>query len=195
MRQRKKNELRERLVAVTVELVGERGLDGFTVDEIAARAGVGRATFFRYFESLNAAIVVGFYEQRLRAMVALVHEAPAALGPVDTLGWMFDRMVALHHQEQAAVLRQFLLLQSSKTLQAIALQHQATVHEEVLAEALLPRFGRLRKDDLRPRILVSATLAAIRSMADIWAQGGGRMDLQKMMRQVIRQLKEGFGAD
>lgn len=193
MRQRKKSELRDRLIAVTVELVEERGLDGFTADEIAARAGVGRATFFRYFDSLNAAIVVGFYDHRLRSMVNLVREAPASLGPAETLGWMFDRMVDLHAQEKPAVLRQFLLLQQHPPLQAIALQHQATVHEEVLTEALRPRFGRLRKDDLRPRILVSATLSAVRSMADIWTQGGGRADLRQMMRQVIRQMSRGFG--
>ena len=44
------------LVAAAVELFRTRGYDDTTIDDIAAAAGVGRRTFFRYFRSKEDAI-------------------------------------------------------------------------------------------------------------------------------------------
>ncbi len=49
-------EVRRSLVAAAVELFRTRGYDDTTVDEIAAAAGVGRRTFFRYFPTKEDAI-------------------------------------------------------------------------------------------------------------------------------------------
>jgi len=43
--------VRERLAQAAFELFDERGFDATTVDDIAARAGTGRTTFFRAFGS------------------------------------------------------------------------------------------------------------------------------------------------
>jgi AcrR family transcriptional regulator len=49
-------EVRRDLVAAAVRLFTERGYDETTIDDIAAAAGVGRRTFFRYFRSKEDAI-------------------------------------------------------------------------------------------------------------------------------------------
>jgi AcrR family transcriptional regulator len=49
-------EVRRDLVAAAVRLFGEQGYDDTTVDDIAAGAGVGRRTFFRYFPSKEHAV-------------------------------------------------------------------------------------------------------------------------------------------
>ncbi len=46
----------ERLVEAAFALFEERGYDDTTVDDIAARAGVGRTTFFRHYGSKEAVI-------------------------------------------------------------------------------------------------------------------------------------------
>lgn len=48
--------MRRDLVAAAVALFAERGYDDTTVDDIAAAAGVGRRTFFRYFRAKEEAI-------------------------------------------------------------------------------------------------------------------------------------------
>lgn len=49
-------EVRRDLVAAAVRLFQSQGYDETTVDDIAAAAGVGRRTFFRYFRSKEDAI-------------------------------------------------------------------------------------------------------------------------------------------
>lgn len=49
-------EVRRDLVAAAVALFHDRGYEDTTVDDIAAAAGVGRRTFFRYFRSKEDAI-------------------------------------------------------------------------------------------------------------------------------------------
>ncbi|MDT7710191.1 MAG: hypothetical protein QOG20_5798 [Pseudonocardiales bacterium] len=49
-------EVRRDLVAAAVELFRTKGYEDTTVDDIAAAAGVGRRTFFRYFRSKEHAI-------------------------------------------------------------------------------------------------------------------------------------------
>ena len=50
---------RERLVFAAVDLFNEQGYDATTVAEIAARAGVTKSTFFRYFPDKREILVAG----------------------------------------------------------------------------------------------------------------------------------------
>ncbi|RWZ59622.1 TetR family transcriptional regulator [Labedella populi] len=57
VRERRKNETSSRLVSASRRLFTERGLNGFTVEELCAEVGVSRRTFFNYFASKDDAVL------------------------------------------------------------------------------------------------------------------------------------------
>lgn len=71
-RERKKTELRARVLSVAIELFSRHGLDAVTIDQIAEAADIGKGTFYNYFASKED-IVVAFMadlEARLAPRVA-----------------------------------------------------------------------------------------------------------------------------
>ncbi|WP_428375968.1 TetR/AcrR family transcriptional regulator [Lichenicoccus sp.] len=85
---RNEDDVRVRLQGAALALFRERGYDRTTAAEIAARAGVTERTFFRHFPDKREALFDG--EARLRAaLTASIADAPAGLGPLDTLFWAF----------------------------------------------------------------------------------------------------------
>ena len=51
LRQRKRQQIRERLTRTAVALFLERGFEATTLDDIAAAADISRRSFFHYFAS------------------------------------------------------------------------------------------------------------------------------------------------
>src|SRR5919202_5100227 len=89
LRERHMDRTRAAIVEAALSLFGEKGFTDTTIDEIAARADVGRRTFFRYFPAKEA---------------VLFHHAEAQVD--DTLEALRDRLAAEPpYQALLAVLR------------------------------------------------------------------------------------------
>jgi AcrR family transcriptional regulator len=72
---------RDRLIDAAFELFDERGYDQTTVDEIAARAGAGRTTFFRLFRAKED-VIFPPHEALLEAAAARLATATAETADV-----------------------------------------------------------------------------------------------------------------
>ncbi len=76
-----KREVSDAVLDTTAALVSERGLADLTMAEIAERSGIGRATLYKYFPSLEAVLgachqrAVGRHLAELRAL-AIADEPP-----------------------------------------------------------------------------------------------------------------------
>ena len=192
LRDRKKQQLRRRIVESALTLVATRGIDGMTADDISASAEVGRATFFRYFDSKEAAIIVGFYEQRLTALVEVLGEAPRELGPMDAVIWTFRKLGNRPDRQLKLVRLHARMVTTSPTLRAKAYEFQ-TRYEQALADAVAGRFRRARPDDVRPRLVATATLAVVQACIEHWAAKRESLDLTELVIDGLEQLKAGFG--
>ncbi|MBK7951049.1 MAG: TetR/AcrR family transcriptional regulator [Deltaproteobacteria bacterium] len=77
-RERRKQEVRERILAVARELFAKQGFEATTVDEIARVADVVPATFFNHFQSKQAllGLMAGEVFETLHSMTAQHLEGP-----------------------------------------------------------------------------------------------------------------------
>ncbi len=69
-RKRQAQETRERILSAAIALVEEKGIDGFTIDDIQERTGCSRGLFYNYFQSLNDIVseIVGVTENQYKSI-------------------------------------------------------------------------------------------------------------------------------
>jgi AcrR family transcriptional regulator len=89
----------ERILEAAREAFAERGLQ-VGVEEIARRAGVGKATFFRRFPSKEA-LVLAVFEGFVEEVEAAARDAAANPDPLDGLREFLRHHMAMQAQNQA----------------------------------------------------------------------------------------------
>ena len=172
--ERKRLANRERIAFAAATLVAANGLAGTTVERIAESAEVGRATFFRYFSSKEAAVAEGISHQWLNRITEAVagqpEHLPAAAALVAAFGELADGFSAIDDQVRDLAT----LTRSSETLSAWTLQVYVG-YETAIADLLAPRFADLEPDDPRPRLLGALAMASVRFALDDWLARGGSL--------------------
>lgn len=86
--------MRERLQRAALELFAERGFDGATTEQIAARAGVTERTYFRHFPDKREVLFASEDELRSTTAAALA-AAPGDLPALPALRHAFHDVVPL----------------------------------------------------------------------------------------------------
>lgn len=96
LRERKKAGARETIFEAAMSLFAEKGFEATSVEEIAARAGVSRATYFNYFAAKEG--VLRHYGQRLNEKLQAMagHPAPGK-SPLEQLHDLMQVMVQEAH--------------------------------------------------------------------------------------------------
>ena len=183
-RERKRAETRQRIAEAAAQLVSERGIAATTVDQIADAAGVGRATFFRYFDSKELAVATGLSEVAIYVFASVLAAMPDDFGPLEAVRAAHATLGESFEQHRAEFLEQALLSRSSPTLQAWTLLLYVE-WEVTIAELIAPRFDDLTPADPRPRMIGAMTMAAARLACDEWVADDGRADLPALIRKHV----------
>src|SRR5260370_41252460 len=76
LRERKRQQTRERLTRMAMTLFLERGFEATTLDDIAAAADISRRNFFHYFASKED-VVFAWQEESTAALITAVAARPA----------------------------------------------------------------------------------------------------------------------
>lgn len=188
LRARKRDETRRRIAAAAVELVSAQGVPATTVEQIAGRAGVGRATFFRYFESKELAVAVGLSDVAVYVFASTLRALPADLGPLAALR-AAHRVLSVDFDERRSMyLEQAMLSRSSPAMAAWTL-YLYVDWEVAIADAVRDRFDDLADGDPRPRMVGAMAMAAARLAVDEWVAGGGSGDLPAGIERHLAPLE------
>ena len=169
-------------------LFAANGFEQTTVDDIAAAAGIGRRTFFRYFPSKND-IPWGAFETELERMRARLKACPPEVPLMDAIRLAlidFNRVtpaqVPLHRRRMELILRVPTLFAHS-TL-------RFTAWRQVVAEFVAERTGS-RPGDLAPQAIAHAVLGVAVAAYEHWLDDGSA-DLGTLLDEGMRKLGAAF---
>ncbi len=171
-----------------LELFAEHGFEATTVDDIAAAAGIGRRTFFRYFASKND-LPWGDFDARLDEMRKLLAGLPDDLPLMEAVRISvieFNRIPAAevpYHRERMELLLHVPALLAHSTL-------RYTSWRQVVAEFAARRLS-VAEDRLEPQAIGWAALAMALSAYEQWLVHEDA-DLTELLDQSFRMLSSGF---
>lgn len=186
--ERKRAATRQRIAAAAAQLVAGVGLAAATADRIAEAAHIGRATFFRYFNSKEDAVAEGMNAVWLDRITGALAAQPADLTATQAVVGAF-RDLGLGLAEIEDQVRELATLtRSSETLEAWNL-HIYVRYETAIAELIAPRMPDLVAQDPRPRLIGALAMATVRIALDDWLQHGG--SLPERVRQGLANITVG----
>ena len=191
LRDRKKQRTRRAIEQSALGLFETRGFDGITIDEIADAADISPRTFFHYFPSKED-VVLSDYALRLESIVAALAASPADQAPWEALRAAFLTVGADYESERDALLRRFRIIQSTPSVAARNLQLQASWEDAVTA-AVSDWLQVSPANDLRPRLLAGAALAAMRASLRQWLADGGQSRLPDHIAACFDLMEHGLG--
>jgi AcrR family transcriptional regulator len=169
-REQNKRRTHEALIEAAGRLFQERGYESTTVRDIAAAAGVGERTFFRYFPSKESLVL-----QQVRDLVPLlaaeIRDRPAAEPPLAALR---NAVLEVAHRNGT---NPAVLLAGSGPLHVVARtegargdKHLLSYMEEAVADAFAERLLRERADGggasvaMRASVLSRAGVGVLRAV-------------------------------
>jgi AcrR family transcriptional regulator len=159
LRERKKQQTREKIAEVALQLFAERGYDHTTLAEIAEAANISPRTIFAYYQSKEDILfcdVPSLYEQleqtlRQRPAGATTVDALrgflSAAGPPDDQGMLRKRIIAANEALRLSERARFARL------------------EELLAESIARDLD-AGPDDIRPLLIAASVTAAFNAARD-----------------------------
>ncbi|MGW3566104.1 mycofactocin system transcriptional regulator [Streptomyces sp. NPDC000941] len=179
---------RANLERLGFELFERKGFDDTTVDDIAAAAGIGRRTFFRYFASKND-LVWGDFEGQLARLRELLGAVPDHVPTMEGLRTTivefnsFDREVVPWHRRRMELILRVPALQADSALRYNS--WRLIVTEFAAARAGLPPTA------LEPRLIGSVALATSVAAYELWLEDD-TAELSDLLDEAFRRLAAGF---
>jgi len=184
LRQRKRQQTRERLTRAAMALFLDRGFEATTLDDIAAAADISRRSFFHYFTSKED-VVFAWQEESAAALIAAVAARPANESMLAAAENAIYAMVRqLKPGEAMAIAR---LKRDNPALQARdQVKHEKL--ERALAEALGKRAGH-KTERLKARLVAMIATGVMRIGGESWAAEGAREKPEVLVKRTFAAIR------
>jgi AcrR family transcriptional regulator len=189
LREKKKQRVRDELVAGALVLFEKHGFDATTIDDIARDVGVSRRTFFRYFETKED-VVTAWFEKPRAGLAETLEARPLGESPLESLRWAFAHVAGTYEAHRAEALVVERLVATTPSLRGRK-QARLAEHAAVLCEVFARRLGMDPVNDLLPRWLGRVALAAGSAALETWVARGGKGSLRALIDEAMRLLAMG----
>ncbi|OJX81612.1 TetR family transcriptional regulator [Leifsonia sp. 71-9] len=184
---------RRMLAEAAGELFLEQTYARTTIDDIARRAGVSRATFFNYFPAKSDLLWLEVDESldRFAAALAVVDDT---LAPMDAVLEAVVRLAEGFGPDRLPLaVTQVELMGTDAELQASGLPRFLEL-VRVVAAAIATRIGE-DPDALLPRAAATAVVGAAVAAATVWARAGVRRGpLAPLVRSAVEPVCRGYAS-
>ncbi|WEH38744.1 TetR family transcriptional regulator [Streptomyces sp. AM 2-1-1] len=195
----KKAPMREVLAAAAFELFVEKGFERTTVDDIVARAGVGRRSFFRYFPSKED-VVFPDHESCLAettAFLAAAEEAQDAKGAsgtagADPVGTVCDAariVLGMYAAKPEFSVRRYRLTREVPGLRTYELS-VVRRYEQTYAGHLRRAYRDLPDGALRAEVAAASVVAAHNNGLRLWLRSGGVGDVHEAVEHALDLVRD-----
>ena len=185
LRERKKQQTRERIASVALELFAERGYDETTLADIAEAADVSPRTIFAYYENKEDILFCeeGVFIDRLRKML---DERRPGTTTVDAIRELF---ASIEPPDEQARLRKKIVSGTPALQMRMGAQHGRL--EPLLVESIARDLG-AGPDDVRPLLSVASMTSAGMSVRDrlFEAEAGGEPIGHEQALEILDQVLE-----
>ncbi|MFG2503861.1 TetR family transcriptional regulator [Streptomyces sp. NPDC048441] len=187
----KKAPMREVLAEAAFQLFLERGFEQTTVDDIVARAGVGRRSFFRYFPSKEDAVFPD-HERCLADMTAFLEEAGGG-DPVDAVCDAARIVLRMYAANPEFSVQRYRLTQEVPGLRTYELS-VVRRYERTMAGYLRSRYADAEDGSLRAEVIAAAVVAAHNNALRSWLRSGGEGDAAAAVDHALGLVRSGWGS-
>lgn len=195
LRSRSRESLRAEIAEVAFKVFAERGFDQVTATEVAAAAGISRASFFRYFESKEDAVFVVQEEVGVEVAEALAGR-PAGEDAWTALRRAIDVAVRTYQRDPVEMLARLRLIRCTPDLRSHQLDRMDQ-WKQVIGAALRRRLE-ADGDQILAAALVAAALGAFDAALTRWSESDGSEDLIALIDEAFAAVAAPFprlGAD
>jgi AcrR family transcriptional regulator len=159
LRERKKQQTRERIAEVALRLFAERGYDETTLADIADAADVSRRTIFAYYDSKED-ILLCEEARYFNELKRRLEERPDGMTTVDAIRQFISTIGPPAHESH----QRKQVLSANPALQAKLRARMAEL-EPMLAESVAKDLG-AGPGDIRPLLIAASITAAFTSFRD-----------------------------
>ena len=189
-----RRQLRRALATAAVDLFAANGYEATTIDDIAAAAGVGRRTFFRYFDSKDEVLFAN-HDEIVAEMEQVFETADPARDPIEVATAAVSLVLESYAAELDVSLKRFAL---TRTVPSLRDKEVATVdrYQRVLARYLQDRFADAGDESatLRAAVAAAAIAAANNHVLRRWLRSGGRDDIAAAATEAFALVADAFRA-
>ncbi|MEU3603777.1 TetR family transcriptional regulator [Streptomyces sp. NPDC006798] len=192
LRERKRRQTHRLLAVTALRLVAERGLDGVTVEDISAAAGVSARTFFNYFAVKEDALLVPYPDdaERLAELPDRIVSAPAGLSPPCAMAHAWRGDLARWDADRDEWLTRLTAVAEHPALAARLVRYMAE-EKRITVDALARRTG-LPPGDPYLELVFYVVGGAMEASMALWHRLGGTTPLVTLLDAAVGAVEGGL---